>query len=446
MSSDREFKEYIREKGADSGFGASALLIAIICFILLALAWAALAQVDDVTRADGRVIPSRQVQVVQTAEGGVLEAIHVQEGMVVAEGGLLMTLDRTTLASQYDQGVQRVMALRARISRLRAQFDRSELVFDPEVLRLTPSVVATEQAHYQARMNALAGDMAVLERQRDQRVHELASSRASLATSQQMLAHVDTEIGMVAPLVRRRMEPETSLLSLRRVESEWRGRRNEANAAILRLTAALLEVEQKMEALERTFRADLLSEMATATAQLAELEPALPALGQRMTRAELRAPVRGVVNRVMLTTIGGVAQPGQALVEIVPVDETLLIEAYVKPSDIAFIRGDQRVMVKLTAYDYSRYGALNGWITRIAASATPRPGPNPGASPMRAAAEESVFVVEARTEGSLFDADGKPVDIIPGMIAEIDIIAGRRTILNYIIQPVVRVRDRAFRD
>lgn len=447
MARVREFEDYIRRSGVHRGLSASALLITIICLIAIIVIWAALAEVDDITRADGRVIPSRQIQMVQAADGGVLEEIHIREGVTVDAGDLLLTLDRTLSSSQFDQSMQRAVALRTRISRLQAQISGEPLSFAPELLQLARSVVAAEQAHYQARMNALAGDMAVLESQREQRLQELASARVSSATAEQMLAHIGEEIALVAPLVRRRMEPETSLLSLRRIESEWRGRLNEAHASIPRLDAALLETTQKIEALQRNFRAETLSELASTTAQLAELEPSLPALGQRVTRTELRAPVRGVVNRVMLTTLGGVAQAGQALVEIVPLDETLQIEAYVKPSDIAFIHANQRVKVKITAYEYSRYGALNGRVTRIAAGASPRPGPNPNTGvSQRNASEESVFIIEARTEGSLLDIDGRPVDIIPGMIAEVDIIAGRRTILNYLMQPVIRVRDRAFRD
>jgi adhesin transport system membrane fusion protein len=219
------------------------------------------------------------------------------------------------------------------------------------------------------------------------------------------------------------------------------GRRSEAETAVPRVEASLAEIDQRMDSLERNFRAESLAELATATAQLAELEPSLPALGQRVTRAEIRSPVRGVVNRVMLTTLGGVATPGQALAEIVPLDETLLIEAYIRPKDIAYIRPDQRVRVKLTAYDYTRYGALDARITRIGASATPRPN-----SAARGGPEEHIFIIEARTEGALLDGAGVPVDIIPGMVAEVDVLAGRKTVLQYLLRPVIRVRDRALQE
>jgi len=441
MTTAREFKAFIADSGGRRGLGTSALLLVIIAFMVFAAVWAAIAEVDDVTRADGRVIPSRQVQVVQAAEGGVIEEIVVRDGDVVAAGDLLFTLDRTILASQYDQGLQRAMALRARISRLQSQIDGTDLSFAPDILAAAPAVVVTERAHFLGRAAARRADMAVLERQRDQRLQELAAVRISLTTAERMLAHIGEEIGMVAPLVRRRMEPETSLISLRRAESEWMGRRCEAETAVPRVEASLAEIDQRMDSLERNFRAESLAELATATAQLAELEPSLPALGQRVTRAEIRSPVRGVVNRVMLTTLGGVATPGQALAEIVPLDETLLIEAYIRPKDIAYIRPDQRVRVKLTAYDYTRYGALDARITRIGASATPRPN-----SAARGGPEEHIFIIEARTEGALLDGDGKPVDIIPGMVAEVDVLAGRKTVLQYLLRPVIRVRDRALQE
>lgn len=441
MTTAREFKDFVAQTHGQRQFGASALLIVIILLMVSLTIWAAIAEVDDVTRADGRVIPSRQVQVVQAAEGGVVEEIVVREGSIVAVGDLLFTLDRTLLASQYDQGLQRAMALRARIARLQAQIDGTDLTFLPELLAAAPAVVATERAHFLGRAAARRAELSVLERQRDQRLQELAAVRISLTTAQRMLAHINEEIGIVAPLVRRRIEPETSLISLRRAESEWTGRRNEAETAVPRVESALAEIDQRIDSLERNFRAESLAELATATAQLSELEPSLPALGQRVMRAEIRSPVRGIVNRVLLTTQGGVASPGQALAEIVPLDDSLLIEAYIRPKDIGSIRPDQRVRVKLTAYDYSRYGGLGAHITRIAASATPRPN-----SASRGGPEEHVFVIEARTEGSLLDAAGAPVDIIPGMIAEVDVLAGRKTVLQYLIRPIVRVRDRALQE
>lgn len=413
----------------------SLLLLLILAFIVVAIIWAATTELDDVTRADGRIVPTQQVQVIQSAEQGVLQAMHVSEGDLVEAGDLLMELDRTLIASQLDQEQQRAFGLMARITRLQAEIDGEVLEFLPELVQRTPSVVRSESALYIARREELSDRIEVLERQRMQRRQELEEGLVDLETARTTLALIDEEMAIMAPLVERRVEPETTILALRRNEAEWRGREIRAQATLERLRSGLEEIDDRIRSVRSEARAAALSELSIATAELAELEPRLPALMQRVTRSELRAPVRGIVNRIFLTTLGGVAQAGETLLEIVPLDDTLLVEAYVRPSDIAFLYPGQPVRVKITAYDFSRYGGLDGEITRIGADAITRPD-----------RDEQVFIVHVRTQTNILDADGAALEIIPGMVAEVDILAGKRTILEYLTQPVIRVRDRALRE
>lgn len=414
----------------------SLLLLVIIGCLVAAGVWAAVTEIDDVTRGDGRIVPSRSVQVVQAAESGVLQALHVAAGEVVEEGALLMELDRTLLASQFDQERQRAAGLMARIARLQAEIDGSEaLVFDAELVQATPQVVRSELALFAARRAELQAEIEVLERQRSQRSQEYAEALVDAETARTTLGIIEEEVAIIAPLVERRVEPETTMLNLRRNLAEWQGREVRSRAGLLRLDSALAEIDDRIAALRSRARAEALSQLAIATAELAELETRLPALAQRVTRSELRAPVRGVVNQINLTTIGGVAQAGAPLIEIVPLDDSLLVEAYLRPSDIAFLYPGQPVRVKITAYDFSRYGGIEGEITRIGADAVQRPDRN-----------EPVFVVQVRTKTNILDAAGAAVEIIPGMVAEVDILSGRRTVLNYLTQPIVRVKDRALRD
>jgi adhesin transport system membrane fusion protein len=295
--------------------------------------------------------------------------------------------------------------------------------------------VRSEAALFSARRDELADQIDVLERQRMQRRQEYEEGVVDQTTARTTLALIAEEVAIMAPLVERRVEPETTMLALRRNEAEWQGREVRATAALQRLQAALDEIDDRIRSLRSAARAQALSELSIATAELAELEPRLPALMQRVTRSELRAPVRGVVNRILLTTLGGVAQAGETLIEIVPLDDTLLVEAYVRPADIAFLYPGQPVKVKITAYDFSRYGGLDGEITRIGADATRRPD-----------RDEQAFVVQVRTATNILDADGAALEIIPGMVAEVDILAGTKTVLEYLTQPVIRVRDRALRE
>ncbi len=432
----RDLDSLSRELRGGSMIRASLLLFVILGCLIAAGVWAAVTEIDDVTRGDGRIVPSRSVQVVQAAETGVLQALHVAAGEVVDEGALLMELDRTMLASQLDQERQRAAGLMARIARLQAEIDGVEaLVFAPELVQATPQVVRSELALFAARRTELQAEIDVLERQRSQRRQEYEEGLVDAETASATLGIIEEEIAIIAPLVERRVEPETTMLGLRRNLAEWRGREVRARAGLLRLEAALDEIDDRIAALRSRGRAEALSQLSIATAELAELETRLPALAQRVTRSELRAPVRGVVNQINLTTLGGVAQAGEPLIEIVPLDDSLLVEAYLRPADIAFLYPGQPVRVKITAYDFSRYGGIEGEITRIGADAVQRPD-----------REGPVFVVQVRTSTNILDADGAAVEIIPGMVAEVDILSGRRTVLDYLTQPIVRVKDRALRD
>jgi adhesin transport system membrane fusion protein len=376
------------------------------------------------------------VQVIEAAEPGVLKALHVKEGEVVEADQLLMELDGTMLDSQLDQEQQRAYGLMARIERLQAEIDGTDLAFSPDLVAKAPEVVKSETALYRGRRAELQAEIDILERQRTQRQQEFEEGRVDLQTAKETLAVLDEEREIMAPLVERGMEPATTLLSLRRTEAEWRGREVRARASIDRLQSALDEIDDRIAAQRSRFRSAALTDLATATAELAALKPALPALQSRAARSQLRAPVRGVVNHIHSPTVGAMARAGEELIEIVPLDDSLLVEAYVRPDDIAFLYPGQPVKVTITAYDASRYGSLSGEIVRIGADTITR----------SERSEEEVFVVEIRTTDTILDAEGVEVEIMPGMVAQVDILAGRKTVLDYILKPVVRVKERALRE
>ena len=436
MARRADLETLAREMQGRQSWRGSLLMGVILLFFGVALIWAAVTEIDDVTRATGRIVPSSDVQVIQATEPGVLQTLHVREGDIVDANQMLMELDGTQLASQLDQEQQRAYGLMARIARLQASIDDADLAFSDILIAQAPAVVRSETALYHARRTELASEIAVLERQRSQRQEQLAEAQVDLDTARETMALLDEERAIMEPLVRRGVEPETTLLALRAREADWRGREIRARASLARLQAGLSEIDDQMRALRARARAAALADLALATAELAALEPSLPALRDRAERAVIRAPLRGVVNRIHRTTIGSLARPGEDLIEIVPLDDTLLVEAYVRPDDIAFVYPGQPVKVKVTAYDFSRYGSLNGEITRIGADAVTR-------SEREA---EEFFVVHVRTEENFLDADGVVVEVMPGMVTEIDMLSGRKTVLEYLTRPVVRVRDRAFRE
>lgn len=435
MSSSHDLDRLAREMRGTSPVRNSALLLLILVFLILAVVWAANAELDDVTRGDGKIVPSQQVQIVQAVEAGILKSVFVEDGDVVEAGQVLLEMDSTLLDGQLSQEEQRGFALMAKIVRLQASVSGAELVFSAVLQAGTPRVILSETALFHARAQELDAQIRVLESRRVQRLQEYQEGQVDASMAEETLQLIMEETAMMAPLIASRIEPETTMLALRRSQAEWRARGVRAEAALIRLDSALSEVDDQMVSTRKQFEAVALAELADATAQLAELETLLPALQQRVTRSELRSPVRGVVNKVHLRTIGGVAQAGQELIEIVPLDDSLLVEAYLQPADIAFIYPGQPVSVKITAYDFSRYGGLDGEIVRIGAGAVTRPD-----------RDEEAFVVQVRTNSNLLDADGVEVEIIPGMVAQIDILSGKKTVLEYLTQPIVRVKERAFRE
>ena len=436
MARDHDLDRLAREMRGRSALRGSLLLFTILAFLIIAGIWAATTEIDDVTRADGRIVPSASVQVIEAAEPGVLQSLHVKEGQVVEKGDLLMELDGSLLDSQLDQEQQRAFGLMARIERLQAEIDGTDLQFSPDLVARAADVVRSETALYRGRQAELQAEIDILERQRLQRRQEYEEGIVDRQTAQETLAVLGEERDMMAPLVERGMEPATTLLSLRRSEAEWRGREVRARASLSRLQSALDEIDDRITAQRSRFRSAALTDLATATAELAALKPALPALQSRAARSRLYAPVRGIVNRIHSPTVGAMARPGEELIEIVPLDDTLLVEAYVQPGDIAFLYPGQPVKVTITAYDASRYGSLSGEIVRIGADTITR----------SERSEEEVFVVEIRTTETILDADGVEVEIMPGMVAQANILKGRKTVLDYLLKPVIRVKERALRD
>lgn len=435
MSNRQDFDALARSMKGRSSIRSSLLLFAIIAFFGAAGVWASMTEIDDVTRADGRIVPSGDVQVIEASETGVLLEVHVSEGMVVEAGQLLMELDGVLLTSQLNQEQQRAYGLMARIERLEAEIAGGDLIFDADLVQRAPEVVKSEAALFQGRLDSLETEIAILGNQRKILQQENAEVLVDLETATRTLEVLEEERALMEPLVKRGIEPQTTLLSLRRNEADWYGRKVRAEASLGRFEPALAEVDQKIDAQRRRYKSDALTDLAISTAELAALKPALPALQQRAGRAMIYAPQRGIVNKVHRTTVGSTAKSGEELIEIVPLDDSLLVEAYVMPDDIAFLYSGQKVNVKITAYDYARYGGLDGEILRIGADTVTRPD-----------RDEEVFVAEIRTDSTILDAAGEAVQIKPGMIAQVDILAGRKTVLDYIVRPVIKVKDEAFRE
>ncbi|MCG5514354.1 HlyD family type I secretion periplasmic adaptor subunit [Ectothiorhodospira shaposhnikovii] len=435
MSGQRDFDDFLRDQGMGRSLGGSVLLGVMVLFLVIALVWAHFTEIDEVTRGQGKVVPSRSLQVVQSLEGGVVQEIRVTKGDRVRAGDVLLELRGGLLEGDYEGSLQRFHTLQARMQRLQAEIGNTPLAFSPELQVLAPEVTDGETRLFEGRRAELTAELQVLAVQRRQREQEQAEQQVALRTMTAGLELAWAERNLIQPLVERGLEPELSLLQIRRTLNELEGERERIRAGLVRLEAAIDEVAERKQALTRGFQARALAELSQATAEAAELGRILPAKADQVARTRIRSPVDGVVNQLHVTTVGGVARPGDPLVEVVPADDALLVEAHIRPQDIGFLYPGQRVRVHITAYDFARYGALEGQLITLGADAVEVPH-----------AEERLYPVRVRTEGYLYDADGLPLDIIPGMVTEVHILGGKRSVLAYLLEPVVKVRDRAFRD
>jgi adhesin transport system membrane fusion protein len=414
------------------------ILWATAVFVLVAIAWASFATLDEVTVAQGQVIPSSKVQIVQNLEGGIVSEILVQPGDAVTRGQALMRIDDKRFSSSYLEGDAKDGALRSRIARLEAEASLKPFVPPADLERDKPELVRQEREFYDTRHHDFEAGLAVLRRQQEQREQERAEMDARVERLGHSLELVQQELAMVRPAVEKAVVSRVELLRLERQANDLDGELKEARLAVPRLRAAEQESAQKVNQYVADFRAKANSELSDARAEQSVVSANKVALEDRLDRTVVRAPVAGTVKQVKVNTIGGVVQPGMDLVEIVPADDALLVEARVRPADIAFLRPGLDAMVKLSAYDFSIYGGIEGVVEHISADAIidDRPGVRP----------DAFYLVRVRTRGPSHDAHHGGLRILPGMQATVDIRTGRRTVLQYLMKPILRAKQTALRE
>ncbi|GAB4520817.1 MAG: HlyD family type I secretion periplasmic adaptor subunit [Amphiplicatus sp.] len=415
---------------------AAQILLYIIAGLFFAtLLWAATAKIDRVTRGEGRVVPSNQLQEVQYLEGGIVKEILVAAGDAVKAGQTLIRLDPTQFNAEFLKGREGYHALAARVRRLEAEAVGAPFVIPPDIARAAPEIAADERALYEARQAERAAALEVEESKLAQREQALEDAKVAEKYAREALKLAAEEAQMMDALVEKGIEPQMERLRARQREATARSELKRAEIAVERAALEVDEARNEILRIESAFSASAADELAKAKAELAELSGGLPALEDRVTRTEVKAPIDGIVNRVLVSTIGGVVQPGQTIVEIVPSEDTLLVEARIKPADIGFLRVGQEARVRLTAYDSSRYGALKGRIEHI--------------SPDAIADEEKrerYYLIKVRTDSNVMTTRDGELKILPGMAAEVDVLNGKRTVLAYLLKPIAEVGGKALRE
>lgn len=411
-------------------------LIIWTTFILLVifLIWAAFSNLEEVTRGEGKVVPSSHVQVIQNLEGGIISEILVNVGDTVKKDQLLLRIDPTRFSSSFEENRAKYLSNKAKSARLRAEATGTVLVIPADVLKERPDIAARERQLYDSRRMELSSSSEIKRQQVNQRSQELKELEAKLVELGRTYVLLQKEISMIKPLVKKGAASDVEVLQLERQASQMEGEIERIRHAIPGAQAKLKESQIAVNELNLNYRNKSNAESNEVLRDLDESASTSLELKDRLDRTSVRSPVDGIVNRVMVKTVGGVVQPGMDLVEIVPQSGNLEVEAKIKPSDIAFLRPGQKATIKFTAYDYTIYGNLQAKLEHIGAdSITDEKG-------------NSYFLVRLRTDKSYLGTEKHPLPIMPGMVATVDILTGKKTVLSYILKPVLKARYMALRE
>jgi adhesin transport system membrane fusion protein len=408
---------------------------AIIAFFVFLMLWAHYAVIDEVTKGDGKAIPSSKIQKIQNLEGGIVSELFVKEGQIVEAGAPLIRLDDTRFASNVGETEADRLSMLLRVERLSAEVDDRPLNFAADVLKAVPVQAASEESLYTSRRQQLHDEIGGLQEQLIQRQQELREFTSKQSQYRQQLSMQRQEINMSEPLVAQGAVSPVEVLRLRRAEVETRGQLDATTLAIPRAESAIKEVQRKIDETRGKFRSEALTQLNEARTDLNKAQATGKALEDRVSRTLVASPVRGIVNKLLVNTIGGVIQPGSDLVEIVPLDDTLLVEAKIRPQDIAFLHPGQEATVKFTAYDYTIYGGLKAKLEQIGADTITDEDK-----------KTTYYIIKLRTDRSHLGTDEKPLLIIPGMVASVDIITGKKSVLSYLLKPIIRARAEALHE
>ncbi len=413
---------------------ARLLSIATGLFIVIFVAWAAWAEVDEVTRAEGKVIASQGTQVIQNLEGGILQAVLVREGQIITQGTPLARLDNEVAASTFRDALTKSLESRAAIARLEAELSGEEPVFPEDIQKNAPQVITDQITVLQARKLQRESELRLLASQYDQRIKEVEEQETRKASVARNLALAIEQRNTVAPLLKRKNYSRLEFLDLEQKVANLEGELNGLAASIPKTQAAATEAKQRIAFRKAELDASITEEINKYRAELNSLKETLSAGSDRVTRTVMRSPVNGTVKQIHINTIGGVVKPGEPIMEIVPLDDTLLVEVRVRPSDVAFLHPNQKAMVKFSAYDFGIYGGLEGILEQISADT------------IEDKKGEVFYLAKLRTKKNGIIYKDESLPIIPGMTATADILTGRKTILDYILKPILKAQQNALRE
>jgi adhesin transport system membrane fusion protein len=432
---DAEFMSEVSAATLESAHRAGhSLLFLMVIFFIVAAWWAYTTELDEVTRGEGKIVPSSKTQVIQNLEGGILSEVLVTEGQEVEKGQVLLKIDDTRFASSFRETELKYYELLARSARLKAESTGNDFIVPQKVIETSPELAENEKALFKSRQMELNSALRVLKQQAAQRQQELVERRARQKQLQTSYELSHKEMTMSEPLVEAGVMSEVELLRLRRTVNDLHGEMEANKLAIPRIISSLNEVKQKIEEQTLQFKSEAANQFSEVNAELERTKETIVSSQDRVRRTQVRSPVRGTINQLKINTVGGIIQPGMDLLEIVPIEDNLLVEAKIRPADIAFLRPGQEAMIKLTAYDFSIYGGLPAKLERISADT------------ITDDKDESFYLIYLRTDKNYINSSKGMLKIIPGMTASVDILTGKKTVLDYLLKPILKARHEALRE
>jgi adhesin transport system membrane fusion protein len=411
------------------------ILVGLFLFFIIFIIWASFATLDETARGEGQIIPAGEVQVIQNLEGGIVDAFMFKEGDRVKKDDIIMRLRDVGAQSDFGTNEAKYLGLLASTIRLQAEVDGKEIPeFPPEILEKAPQSVAEELNAFRANRNKIQGQISVLEEQLSQRRQEVSELSTKANDLSAVIRLSQEEKRMTEPLVAKGSAPKIELIQLERAIREKQTELNGVRAAIPRAKSAISEAEARISEMKKSAIADAQIELTAKTAEINAVKQTLGALEDKKDRTDIRSPVNGTIKDFKINTVGGVVRPGDPIAEIVPMDDNLLVEAKIRPSDIARLRPGLPAMVKITAYDFTIYGGLKGEVVDISADT------------IKNEKGEFFYRVKVSTKENSLQRKGEVLPIIPGMIATVDIQTGKKTVMEYLMKPFFKTIENSMNE
>jgi len=417
-----------------STVGSRLILWVIILSMAWLILWADNAEIDEIARGTGKVIPTHKIQVVQNLEGGIVSKVFVKEGDVVKIDQPLLKLQDIRFSSSFEENNLKINELQAKMARLNAEAHDKPFLVPNSVNKKFKALLDDEESLYYSDISQLQSSLDVILSQLNQRKNELIEAKAKQRQFKRSLDLIDEEITIKKPLVKKGIVPDIDFITLKREKNDIQGNLEAATLSIPRINSTINEAKKKYEEVKKIFQNKAKREFNEVKAELSRIKESINALGDRVYRTVVRSPVAGTIKQLFVNTRGGVIKPGMDIVEIVPNEDSLVIEAKMKPSDIAFLHLGQKAIIKLTAYDFSIYGGLDGEVVHISADTITDEEDN------------TFYIVNIKANKDYLDYKNQKLYVKVGMVTSVDILTGKKTVLDYLLKPILKAKNQALRE